>query len=152
MSLLLRRDPMLREMTAWRSAMDRLFNEMLSEFAEPRAGYEQTAWALALDVAEKDDAFIVKASLPGVNPDDLEITLTDNVLTIKGEIKEDKDFEEGQWHLRERRYGAFQRSITLPTPVDGNKIDATYKDGVITLHVPKVEEVKPKRITVKAKK
>ncbi len=152
MSLLLRRDPMLREMNAWRSAMDRLFNEMLSEFGEPRVSYDQAAWALALDVAEKDDAFIVKASLPGINPDDLEITLTDNVLTIKGEIKEDKDFEEGQWHLRERRYGAFQRSITLPTPVDSNKIDATYKDGVITLHVPKVEEVKPKRITVKAKK
>ena len=147
MRMMIRRDPIFREMAAWRNAMDRLFDEMV----ENRGYWDQpTAWALALDVAEKDDAFIVKASIPGINPDDLEITLTDNVLTIKGEVKENKEFEEAQWHLRERRYGAFQRSITLPTPVDANAIEATYEDGVLTLNVPKVEEVKPKRIEVKA--
>ncbi len=147
MRMMIRRDPIFREMAAWRNAMDRLFDEMVDN----RGYWEQpAAWALALDVAEKDDAFIVKASIPGINPDDLEITLTDNVLTIKGEIKENKEFEDAQWHLRERRYGAFQRSITLPTPVDANAIEATYDDGVLTLNVPKVEEVKPKRIAVKA--
>ncbi|NOZ50805.1 MAG: Hsp20/alpha crystallin family protein [Chloroflexi bacterium] len=147
MRMMIRRDPVFREMAAWRSAMDRLFGEM----TENRGYWEQpTAWALALDVAEKDDVFIVRASLPGINPDDLEITLTDNVLTIKGDVQENKEFEDAQWHLRERRYGAFQRSITLPTPVDADAIEATYEDGVLSLNVPKVEEVKSKRIAVKA--
>lgn len=147
MRMMIRRDPVFREMAAWRNAMDRLFGEM----AENRGYWEQpTAWALALDVAEKEDAFIVRASLPGINPDDLEITLTDNVLTIKGDVQENKEFEDAQWHLRERRYGAFQRSITLPTPVNADAIEATYEDGVLSLNVPKVEEVKSKRIEVKA--
>ena len=147
MRMIVRRDPMLREMAAWRNAMDRLFDEMLET-----SGYSEraSAWALPLDVAESEDAFILKASLPGINPDDLDITLTDNVLTIKGEIKEEKETEEAQWHLRERRFGMFQRSITLPTPVDANNIDATYQDGVLTLTVPKAEEIKPKKIAVKA--
>ncbi|RME80475.1 MAG: Hsp20/alpha crystallin family protein [Caldilineae bacterium] len=146
MRMVVRRDPLFREMAAWRNAMDRLFNEL----TEPSEYWTDRPWALALDVAETEEEFVVKASLPGINPDDLEITLTDNVLTIKGEVRESKDLEEATWHLRERRYGTFQRSITLSTPVDADKIDASYTDGVLTLRIPKVEEVKPKRISVKA--
>ena len=103
-------------------------------------------------MTENEDNFVVKASLAGINPDDLDITLTDNVLTIKGEIKEDRSEEEGVYHLRERRYGMFQRSIALPVPVNADKIDAVYKDGVLILTIPKVEEIKPKKISVKSKK
>ncbi len=146
MRLMQVRDPFAREMEAWRNAV---LNEMLNEV--PSSTYrEDRPWALALDVAETEDKFIVKASLPGINPDDLDITFTDNVLTIKGEIKEEQDIEEGKYHLRERRYGMFQRSIALPVPVDANKIEAVYKDGVLTLFIPKVEEIKPKKISVKA--
>jgi HSP20 family protein len=140
------RDPFTREMEAWRNAV---LNEMLNEI--PASTYrEDRPWALALDVAETEDKFIVKASLPGINPDDLEITFTDNVLSIKGEIKEEQDIEEGKYHLRERRYGLFQRSIALPVPVDADHIEAVYKDGVLTLSIPKVEEIKPRKISVKA--
>lgn len=145
MRMIVRRDPMLREMAAWRNAMNRLFEDT----AELGLWDRSEAWALALDVAETEDSFLVKASIPGIKPEDLEITLTDNVLTIKGEIEETSELEEAQWHMRERRFGSFQRSITLPTPVDANAIEATYEDGVLSLNVPKVEEVKPKRIEVK---
>ena len=147
MKLMTVRNPFLREMDAWRSAMENMLNEV------PTLSYsEDRPWALALDVAENEDNFVVKASLAGIDPDDLDITLTDNVLTIKGEIKEEKEKEEGVYHLRERRYGMFQRSIALPVPVNAEKIDAVYKDGVLTLTIPKVEEIKPKKISVKAKK
>ncbi len=146
MRLMTVRDPFTREIEAWRNAV---LNEMLNEV--PTSTYsEDRPWALALDVAETEDKFIVKASLPGINPDDLDITFTDNVLTIKGEIKQEQDIEEGKYHLRERRYGMFQRSIALPVPVDADKIEAVYKDGVLTLFIPKVEEIKPKKISVKA--
>lgn len=145
MRMLVRKDPFLREMAAWRNAMDRTLEETTEQPYWNRTG----SWALALDVAETDEFFLVKASIPGINPNDLEITLTDNVLTLKGEIEENNEIEEGQWHLQERRVGSFQRSITLSTPVDANGIDANYVGGVLTLNVPKVAEVKPKRIEVK---
>ncbi len=146
MRLMTVRDPFTREMEAWRNAV---LNEMLNEV--PASTYsEDRPWALALDVIETEDSFIVKASLPGINPEELDITFTDNVLTIKGEIKQEQDIEEGKYHLRERRYGLFQRSIALPVPVNADKIEATYKDGVLTLSIPKVEEIKPKKISVKA--
>jgi len=147
MRMIVRRDPMLREMAAWRNAMDRVFENV----AEQNYWNRTASWALALDVAETEDNFLVKASVPGINPDDLDITLTDNVLTIRGEIPENTELENVQWHLEERRAGSFQRSITLPTPVDASGIEATYVDGVLSLNVPKVEEIKPKRIEVKVK-
>jgi HSP20 family protein len=108
------------------------------------------AWSLALDVVENEDNFVVKASVPGIKPEDLEITFTDNTLTIKGEMREDSEREEERYHLRERRFGRFSRSITMPTRIDADKIEAGYDSGVLTLRLPKVEEVKSKRITIKA--
>jgi len=146
MRLMTIRDPYTREMEAWRNAV---LNEMLNEIPAP-SYREERPWALALDVIETEDKFIVKASLPGIDPDELDITFTDNVLTIKGEIKEEKDVEGSNYLLRERRYGIFQRSIALPEPVNADKIEAVYKDGILTLSIPKVEEIKPKKISVKA--
>jgi HSP20 family protein len=140
--MLTRWDP-FRDMLSMRRAMDRLFDRAL----EP-SWSEIPMWDLALDVVENKDDFVVKASLPGINPDDLEITFTDNVLTIKGETKEDKDIKEEQYHLRERRQGVFSRSISLPNRVKADAIEASYDAGVLTLKLPKVEEVKPKRIAI----
>ena len=140
--MLTRWDP-FRDMLSMRRAMDRLFDRAL----EP-SWSETPAWDLALDVVENKDEFLVKASLPGINPDDLEITFTDNVLTIKGETKEDKEVKEEQYHLRERRQGMFSRSISLPNRVKSDAIEASYDAGVLTLKLPKIEEVKPKRIAI----
>lgn len=146
MRMLVRRDPLYREMAAWRNAVDRMFDDAVENSG---LWNRSSTWALALDVAETENDFLVTASLPGINPDELEITLSDNVLTIKGEMQASEDIENAQWHLRERRYGSFQRSITLPTPVNADTIEAGYNEGVLTLNIPKVEEVKPKRIAVK---
>ena len=147
MSNLTRWDP-FREMMTLRSMMDRMFDET---FFGPRSDWsEQVNWGLALDVAETGDGFVVKASLPGINPDDLEITYNNNILTIKGQVEEEKDSEERRYHLRERRYGSFSRSITLPSSVKADAIEANYDAGVLTLTLPKMEETKPKRIAVQA--
>ncbi len=146
MTTLVRWDP-FREMMQLQQAMDRLFE---SELASTLPLWRQGgAWALPLDVIETDDEFIVKASLPGINPDELDISLTDNVLTIKGEIKAEEEAENVRYHLRERRFGMFQRSISLPVPVNADKVEAVYENGVLVLHIPKAEEVKPKHIAIK---
>lgn len=107
------------------------------------------AWGVALDVAENDEEYTIQASIPGVDPSDVEITLEDNVLTVAGESKEEKESEGRTYHLRERRYGQFRRSVTLPTKVEADDVEAECRDGVLTIHVPKSEDVKPKRIQIK---
>jgi HSP20 family protein len=107
-------------------------------------------WNIALDVAEKDDNYLVTATIPGINPDDLEITLEDGVLTLKGEIKNNEEIEDAKYHVRERRYGSFNRSIRFPMAVNGDAVEAAYNNGILSLNIPKSEAVKPKRITVNA--
>lgn len=144
MAQLVRWDP-FREMMTLRSAVDRLFDEAFT----PSRSYESATWGLPLDVIENEDGYVIKASTPGINPDDLEISLTDNVLTIKGETKTEKEVEEKRYHLRERRYGSFARSVSLPMPVKADAVEATYENGVLTLSVPKAEEIKPRKIAVR---
>jgi HSP20 family protein len=107
-------------------------------------------WGLELDVTEKNDVYTVKASVPGVNADDVQITLEDNTLTIQGEFKSEDETENERYHLRERHSGSFSRTITFPVLVNADAVEANYEHGVLTLTVPKAEEVKPKRIAVKA--
>jgi HSP20 family protein len=146
--MLTRFDP-FREMMQLRNTVDRLFETTLSDLG---ATTEPMAWGMPLDVIEKDEAFIVKASVPGIDPENLEITFTDNVLTIKGMVEEDKEETSARYHMRERRYGSFTRSINLGSRVEGEKIDARYENGVLELTLPKAEEVKPKRIQIKTPK
>jgi HSP20 family protein len=108
-----------------------------------------TAWAPALDISERKDAYLVTVELPGVEADDLEITMEDGLLTIQGERHFAHDSSEQQFHRVERRYGAFRRSITLPAHVMAEGIQASFEDGVLQLLVPKAEEAKPKRIQVR---
>ena len=148
MSKLVRWDP-VREMLSLRDSMDRFLEEPF--FQNPRL-WERSMmmeWNLALDVAEEDDAYIVTASLPGVIPEDVDITLTDNVLTIQGEISKDEEIDEQKYHIRERRFGRFVRSVTLPNAVAADQVEAVSENGVLKLTLPKTEEVKPKRIEIR---
>jgi len=110
-----------------------------------------TSWSPAVDVAEHDDAYVVKVELPGVNKDEVKITIESNILTIRGEKKQEKETKKENYHRVERSYGSFQRSFTLPSTVKSDKIDAAYKDGILTIALPKAEEAKPKQIEVKVK-
>jgi HSP20 family protein len=132
-------------MMALRSTIDRMFDNALSGST---TNWQAPSWDLALDVSENQDEYVVEASLPGINPEDLEITYTNNTLTIKGETREEKEEQGKRYHLRERRYGSFARSITLPAGIESDKIDARYEKGVLKLHLPKAEEVKPKKIAI----
>jgi HSP20 family protein len=137
-----------RELATMRQMMDRLMEDDV--FNMPRLWERRPeAFSLALDVAEKEDAYVVKASVPGVNPEDVEITLTDNVLTIRGEMKDDKEIKEENYQLRERRFGQFVRSVTLPVTVEADKVEAVNENGVLTLTLPKAEAVKPRKIEVR---
>ena len=107
------------------------------------------AWAPALDISERKDAYLVTVELPGVDVDDLEITLEDGLLTIQGERHFAHDSSEQHFHRVERRYGAFRRSITLPAQVQAEQIEASFDNGVLQILVPKMEETKPKRIKVR---
>jgi HSP20 family protein len=147
MSNIIRWDP-FREMVSMRNAMDRLFDNALGTMPEDW----QPSWSLALDVAENANEFVVKASIPGVNPDDLDITYDANTLTIKGETRVEEEREDTHYHLKERRYGSFVRSISLPSSVRAENIQANYESGVLTLHLPKAEEAKPKRIAIQSGK
>jgi HSP20 family protein len=129
-----------------RSTMDRMFDAGLTPAG---TNWYPSKWDLALDVAETDEAYVVKASLPGIDPDDLEITYDSHILTIKGEIRKEDDFEDERYHLRERRYGSFSRSISLPYTVKADKIEASYEAGILKLNLPKSEEARPKRIKVR---
>ncbi|OGO66534.1 MAG: hypothetical protein A2030_01525 [Chloroflexi bacterium RBG_19FT_COMBO_50_10] len=141
--MLTRWDP-FQEMLNLRRTVDRLFDNVSTdhEWAQP------AMWGLAVDVVENKDDFIVKASVPGINPDDLDISYAEDTLTIKGEIKSENEVKENQYHLRERRIGSFARSIILPTRIKGDAIEASYQNGVLTLRLPKADEVKPKRIAI----
>jgi HSP20 family protein len=108
-----------------------------------------TAWAPALDISERKDAYLVTVELPGLKPEDLDITMEDGLLTIQGERQFTSESSEQQFHRVERRYGAFRRSITLPAHVMAEGIQASLEDGVLQLLVPKAEEATPKRIQVR---
>ena len=147
MANMVRWDP-FREMVSLREAMDSLFENALTS---PWGGAQQqgASFGLPLDVTENQDAFVIKASVPGVNPEDLDVSVHGDTLTIKGETKADEQKQDERYHLRERRYGVFSRSVTLPVPVKADAVEADYHNGVLTLTLPKVEEVKPKRIAIK---
>ena len=108
-----------------------------------------TAWAPALDISERKDAYLVTVELPGIEADDLKITLEDGLLTIQGERHFAHDSSEQQFHRVERHYGAFRRSITLPAQVQAEQIEASFENGVLQIVVPKMEEATPKRIQVR---
>lgn len=136
-----------REMMTLREAMDRLFDDA---FTRPLSF--NTSWSVpAIDMYQTDDEVVVKAAVPGIKPDEVQISVTGDMLTIKGEVKAQEEKKERTYHLREQRWGAFERSVMLPTDVVADKAKADFENGVLTITLPKAEEVRPKTITVKAK-
>lgn len=107
-----------------------------------------TAFAPALDVVEEKDSFLVKMDLPGLTKDDVNVTIQDNFLTVKGERKHEVEKKDTNFYHRERVYGAFARTVELPTRVDATKVQANFRDGVLHVTLPKSEEAKPKEIKV----
>jgi HSP20 family protein len=145
MSNLIRFEPM-REMITLREAMDRLFNDAFTP-----SSFSGGLQIPAVDLYQTDDEVVVKASLPGLKAEDVQITITGEMLTLKGEFTQKDDVKEKAYHLREQRYGAFERTFALPTEVVSDKAKAEFENGILTITLPKAEEVKPKMITVKAK-
>jgi len=147
MSTLVRWNPIRNRMNLY-NEFDRMMSEMNNMF-DWDAPSIASDWKLALDVVENEDGYTVKASIPGINSDDIDITLENDVLTIKAETQSDETTENTKYHLRERRFGSFSRSLRFPVSVNGDAVEAKYENGVLTLGIPKAEEVKPKRISVK---
>jgi HSP20 family protein len=148
MANITRFDP-FSDMITLRQAMDRLFED---SFVSPLTlrGFNGDAAAPALDVHQTPDEIVVTAALPGVKPDDVDITITGQTLSIRGEMKADETINRDQYLYRERRYGTFHRQLQLPVRVQGDAASADFEDGVLTLRIPKAEEVKPRQIQVKA--
>ena len=149
MTSLIRVDPFC-EMPVLRDMMDRLMED---GFVRPRSGaLWDVASAPTMDLFQTEDSVVVKMGLPGVKPEDIQISVANGVLTIRGEVKEVRDEKEKTYHIRERRYGSFSRSVSLPSNVAADKSDAEFENGILTLTLPKAEEAKAKTIVVKAKK
>ena len=149
---------MARDLIKWShlptaSSLQSEMNRMLDRFF--RGGdlsdleMETGAWMPPIDLAETEDKLTVKAEIPGIDPKEVEISVKDNILHIKGEKKEEKEEKGKNYYRMERRYGCFSRSINLPSSVDTNKVTAEYKNGVLEIALQKKEEVKPKQISVK---
>ena len=149
MADIMRWDP-FREVVDLRDTMDRLFER---GFSQPwrLITWENGEAHFPLDLYETDEEVVVKASLPGVKPEEVEISVTGDTLTIKGETKEEHEEKKPNYYRHERRYGSFQRALTLPVRVEADKANAVFEHGVLTLHLPKAADVRPKTIEVKAK-
>jgi HSP20 family protein len=137
-------------MTAQRD-LDRLLRGAFSpSFGEGEVSTR--TWAPPVDIYENGDNLVLKAELPGLSPEDVEIRVQDNTLYLKGERKFEKEVEEQSYHRVERSYGTFTRTFSLPNSIDADKVAANYKDGVLTLTMPKKEEAKPKTIKINVSK
>ena len=137
-----------RDFVTLRQAMDRLFEDAMVTTAHPRDG--QRGGNLPLDIYTTQNAIILHASIPGVNPDDVEITVEGSAVTIRGESKPGKVEDGATWLLQEQRYGTFARTLDLGIPVQADKAEAKFENGVLTLTIPKAAEIKPKIIKVKS--
>ncbi len=146
MSNLIRWEP-AREFMTLREAMDHLFDDAFTRPLSLRDG-----WSVpAIDMYQTDDEVVVKASIPGFKAEDVQINVTGEILTLRGEVKREEEKKDKAWHIREQRWGSFERSVAMPTAVVADKAKAEFENGILTITLPKAEEVKPKTITVKAK-
>ncbi|UCG30706.1 MAG: Hsp20/alpha crystallin family protein [candidate division WOR-3 bacterium] len=136
-----------RDMLSLRADMDRLFSSLFGGTYEEREGL----WAPIVDIEEDNDNITVKAEIPGMSKDDIKVSVQSNILTITGERKHESETKTKTFHRVERSYGKFSRMITLPTDVDSDKVKANYKDGILSITLPKPEAVKPKQIDVEIK-
>ena len=138
-------EPFSRDFAALANRFNRAFDRNPSDDNRESV----SLWRPAVDIFEEKDDVVIKAELPGMNKDDIDLRVENNVLTLTGQRKREKEVTEDGYFRSERAYGTFSRSFTLPTTVDVSKIAASYKDGVLSVNLPKAEEAKPKQIDVK---
>jgi HSP20 family protein len=147
MSNLIRWEP-AREMMTLREAMDRLFDDA---FTRPLS-MAGNGWSVpAVDMYQTDNEIVVKAALPGIKAEEVQINITGDVLTLKGEVKQSEEVKEKAYHIHEQRWGTFERTLALPANVVADKAKADFENGILTIALPKAEEAKPKTITIKTK-
>lgn len=144
---LVRWNPM-NEMFSFRRPLSRVFDDFFLPHTTTEDGSLTWGWNPVVDIYDNEDNIVIKAELPGVSKKDIEIDIKDRVLTLKGERSADNEVKEDTYYRRERTYGRFERSFTLPANVDPDKIKADYSDGVLKIEVPKPEDQKPKQVTV----
>lgn len=149
MTNLTRWDP-FRDMVSLRDAMDRLLKDSFVRPSSERLPSTR-AGGLALDMYETEDDVVVETDLPGVDPEDVDISITGTTLSMKAETEGKEEVERDHYIYRERRFGSFTRSVSLPVPVESDEAEAEYNGGVLKLRLPKVEEAKPKAIEVQVK-
>jgi HSP20 family protein len=147
MTQMVRWDP-FGEFQGLRRAMDRLFEDF-SPNRSMRGGGENAELTFPMDISENDSEVTVKAVLPGVKPEDVDITVTEGVLTIRGQTHQEKEEEKDNFYRREIRYGSFARSIPLPARVNQEQADAEFNEGMLTIRLPKIEESRPRSIPIK---
>ena len=145
MTLIRRTSAPFGDLLSLRQAMDRLFEE---SFVNPRTWTWGEHQLVALDVYATDEDLLVEANLPGVKPEEVDITVEGNTLTIAGETRSTRKDEEGSTLIQEIRRGAFSRTLTLPEGLEADRATATFEDGVLTLRIPKAEQVKPRQIKI----
>ena len=127
-----------------------LFDSVLDGFAAPKLYSQNTQWVPNIDIAENEKEFLVRAEVPGIDKKDIDITLSEGLLTIRGEKKCENEEESENFHRIESHYGSFTRSFRMPSEVENTKIEANYKDGVLNITLPKAEAAAPKKIEVKS--
>ncbi|HJS17271.1 MAG TPA: Hsp20/alpha crystallin family protein [Anaerolineales bacterium] len=148
MSNLTRWEP-VREMMTLREAMDRLFDDAFTRPLSLRDGWSMAT--PAIDLYQTDNEVVVKASIPGIKAEEVQINITGDVLTVKGEVKHEEERKDKAWHIREHRFGSFERSVALPTAVKSDKAEAVSENGILTITLPKADEAKPRTINIKAR-
>lgn len=145
----------ITELERWFDRFDRMFDRMLTRLLRD---WEHSFWGLeswrerwvpAMEVSETSDAYIIRIELPGMKTEDIEVTLQDDILTVRGKRERSEERKDETIHFVERSYGEFVRSLRIPADVNVNAIEASYKDGILEVHLPKSEERKPRRIEVK---
>jgi len=144
---LIRWDP-FREIASLQERMNRLFSDVRLRTPFGEEEITQGAWIPAVDIYETNDAIVLQAELPGIPREDIFIEVKDNTLTLKGEKKFEREVKEENYHRVERSYGSFQRAFTLPGTVEQDKVKAKFKDGILEITLPKVEQARPKQIRV----
>ena len=137
-----------QEINKLRRDIDRLFDRLWDDFGMPLSTRVEREMP-SIDLSETEDTLIIRAEVPGINPEDLEISITDNILTIKGEMKQIDDEERGDYHRMERKYGFFSRTLQLPCKIVQEDVQATYKKGVLSIVMPKCAQVSAPEIRIK---
>jgi HSP20 family protein len=133
---------------SFQEEMNRMFNECFRGGNGGEQGWVAGSWTPPVDIYDTDDALVLNAELPGISKDAVSIEVHNNTLTLRGERKHEAAVQEENYHRVERAYGTFQRAFVLPTMVDQEKVQATFKDGILELRLPKLESAKPRRIAI----